>query len=86
MMRRYILLIFITFVSSLYVYAQSDGYFSYQYEYREDNNNEWSELIMLPPTHGLDYNYPADEAPTGTGLLLMTGIVLAYMYHKNNKC
>lgn len=86
MMREFILLVFITYVSSMFVFAQSDGYFSYQYEYREDKNNEWSELIMLPPTHGLDYNYPADEAPLGTGLLMMTGIGLAYIYHKNNKC
>ena len=41
---------------------------------------------MLPPTHGLDYNYPADEAPLGTGLLLMTGIGIVYVFHKKNRC
>lgn len=70
----------------MYLKAQSDGFFSYQYEYREDENKEWSELIMLPPTHGLDYNYPADEAPLGTGLLLMTGIGIVYVFHKKNRC
>lgn len=65
--------------------AQSDGFFSYQSERREDDDNEWNELIMLPPVHGLSYNYPADEASLGTGLLLMTGMGLTYLNHRKKK-
>lgn len=83
-MKKYIL---ITLILGLNIYtnAQSDAFFSYQYERREDDDNEWSELIMLPPVHGLDYNYPANEASLGTGLLIMTGMGLTYIKHRKRK-
>ena len=65
--------------------AQSDVFFSYQYEYREEKDSEWNELIMLPPNHGLDYNYPADNAPLGAGLLIMTGMSVVYLTRRKDK-
>lgn len=65
--------------------AQSDVFFSYQYEYREEKDSEWDQLIMLPPSHGLDYNYPADNAPLGAGLLIMTGMSVVYLTRRKDK-
>lgn len=65
--------------------AQTDEFFSYQYERRENNDNEWSELVMLPNTHGLNYNYPADNVPIGTGLWLLAGLGWAYVSRKKGK-
>ena len=69
---------------SMDVNAQSDGFFRYQYEYREEDNG-WNKLIVLPNEHGLDYNYPADSAPIGTGLLLMSGMGLVYANYRKRK-
>lgn len=69
---------------SMNVNAQSDGFFRYQYEYREEDD-EWNMLIVLPNEHGLDYNYPADSAPIGTGLLLLSGMGLAYANCRKRK-
>lgn len=66
--------------------AQSDVFFLYQYEYREEKDSEWDQLIMLPPSHGLDYNYPAESVPISTGLLLMAGMGIVYAKcRKDNK-
>ena len=41
---------------------------------------------MLPPSHGLDYNYPAESVPISTGLLLMAGMGIVYAKcRKDNK-
>lgn len=63
---------------NIYAIAQSDAFFSYNNSYREDDDSEWNELIMLPPSHGLDYNYPAESVPISTGLLLMAGMGIVY--------
>lgn len=77
-MRKYLLSLILIFCSLMYSNAQSDGYFTYQYDYRENRNSEWNELIMLPPVHGLDYNYPADNVPVSSGLLLMASMGIVY--------
>ena len=84
-MKKYIL---ITLILGLNIYtnAQSDGFFLYNNGCRGDYDNEWSELIMLPPSHGLDYNYPADNVPLGTGLLIMTGMGVVYLIRRKGKC
>lgn len=63
--------------------AQSDAFFSYQYECRE--SDEWGELLILPPEHGLDYSYPADNVAMGTGLLVMTGFAMIYANTRKRK-
>lgn len=67
------------------VNAQSDRFFRYQYETDENKNTEWCELILLPPEHGLDYDYYADSVPLTSGLILMIGLSLGYGIHKNRK-
>lgn len=79
------ILLLITIGIGINVNAQSDGFFRYQYEYREIKNEEWNELILLPNAHGLDYNYPVDNVPIGTGLLLMSGMGLAYANYRKSK-
>lgn len=66
------------------VSAQSDGFFSYQYERREDKDDEWMEILLLPDAHGLDYNVPA-ETPVGSGLLILAGVGLSYGIIKKRK-
>lgn len=67
------------------VSSQSDSFFSYQQEYRYDNDSEWEELIMLPKTHGLDYNYPANEAPLSSGLIILVGMGVCYGLSRKSK-
>lgn len=76
-MKKYMLMI-LTIGFNVCINAQSDVFFSYQYEYREEKDSEWDQLIMLPPSHGLDYNYPAESVPISTGLLLMAGMGIVY--------
>ena len=83
-MKKYMLMI-LTIGFNVCINAQSDVFFSYQYEYREEKDSEWNELIMLPPNHGLDYNYPADNAPLGAGLLIMTGMSVVYLTLRKDK-
>ncbi|MBR6774190.1 MAG: hypothetical protein IKM23_00540 [Bacteroidales bacterium] len=85
-MKKCVLLITMFFCLVVCLNAQSDGYFSYHDEYRYDRDSEWNELIMLPPVHGLEYNYPADDVPLCSGLLLMAGMSLIYMNNKKKKC
>ena len=79
------ILILLILELNIYAIAQSDAFFSYNHSYRADDDSEWNELIMLPPNHGLDYNYPANEASLGTGLLIMTGMGLTYIKHRKRK-
>lgn len=65
--------------------AQSDGFFLKYYEYKEKGHDEWGELLLLPDKHNVDYDYPADNAPLDTGLLIMSGIGVAYANCKRNK-
>lgn len=65
------------------VNAQSDGFFRYQYEYRDGWDQEWNELILLPSEHGLDYNYHADSAPLTSGLLMMVCMGIGYCVSKS---
>ena len=61
--------------------GQSDGFFRYNDEFRKINNDEY-ELILLPKTHGLDYNYPADNVSIGQGLLLLSALGVLYVIKK----
>ena len=60
---------------------KSDGFFRYNDEFRKVNNDEY-ELILLPKTHGLDYNYPAENVSIGQGLLLMSALGVLYVIKK----
>lgn len=76
-MKKITITIIITLAFFMNLSAQNDGFFMYQYEQREDRNNDWAEILLLPNAHGLDYNYPP-ETPLGTGLLLLAGMGIGY--------
>lgn len=63
--------------------GESDGFFRHNYESRKDDNDEY-ELILLPKTHGLDYNYPANNAPIGQGMLLLSALGLLYVIKRKH--
>lgn len=84
-MKEFVIIMIIVFGCVIDVNSQSDGFFSYYQEYRNDNDSEWEELIMLPKTHGLDYNYPANEAPLSSGLILLVGMGICYGFARNSK-
>lgn len=57
--------------------AQSDGFFISYNQRMGEEDEEWGELLMLPDKHNVDYNYPADDASIGDGLLIMLGMGIA---------
>lgn len=61
--------------------GQSDGFFSCNDGVRKVNNDAY-ELILLPKTHGLDYNYPADSVSIGQGVLLLSALGTLYVIRK----
>ena len=64
--------------------AQSDGFFSSGSNYKEYRENVWAEnMPVLPDQHGVTYDFSA-EAPLGSGLLVLTGLGLAYAMRKKN--
>jgi hypothetical protein len=85
-MKKYIVLMLLIMLSVMRVEAQSDTFFKYHDEQHRDNNEEWKELVLLPKVHGLDYNYPADDAPISSGALLMLkmGILYGLMKKREN--
>ena len=46
--------------------AQTDSYFIFNYEYRETDNEEWSQILLLPDAHGLHYNIVSGATITPT--------------------
>ncbi len=64
--------------------AQKDSFFTYSNseEYR-GGSSEWGTLPTLPASHGLDYDV-SGEAPIGSGLLLLSGLGLAYALRRKN--
>lgn len=65
--------------------AQSDGFFLRYDEYQEKEGDEWGELLLLPDKHNMDYDYPADGVPLDAGLLIMSGMGVAYANCRKNK-
>ena len=83
-MEKRIITLIIALGFGLNLSAQSDGFFknSNYSEYRED---AWaSEMPLLPTSHGTQYDFSADQAPLGNGLLLLGGLALAYGIRKKN--
>lgn len=80
-----IIMLFVVLGFWMNLRAQLDGFFVYQYEYRDERDEEWAQILLLPEEHGLDYNVPVD-VPLGSGLLLLTGMSIGYgIMIKNNR-
>ena len=78
-MRKYITTIIFALGLGMSLNAQSDGFFMSNYsEYRE--MEEWGNLPNLPGSHGYinDYSSVEQEAPLGSGLLILGALALGY--------
>ena len=65
--------------------AQSDGFFSSGSNYKEYREDIWAEnMPVLPGQHGVDYDFAAEPAPVGSGLLVLAGLGLAYAIRRKN--
>lgn len=91
-MKKYILIILVGFSLNLnaqglslqYCSGQTDGFFSSE-RYTEYREEQWAgDMPLLPGMHGSDFDYDANEVPSGTGLLL-TGLGLAYGMRRKMK-
>ncbi len=81
-MKKIILVIAMFAALGMSAKAQSDGFFSGSgyTEYREDI---WAEnMPVLPGQHGSNYDFAAEPAPVGSGLLLLAGMGLLYASNK----
>ena len=67
-----------------YKNGQTDGFFagsSYN-EYRED---AWAQnMPLLPGQHGTKFDFAAEPAPLGSGLLLLAGMAVLYASRKKS--
>ena len=62
----------------------TDGFFS-SGNYTEYRDDAWAtNMPVLPGQHGVDYDFAAEPAPLGSGLLLLAGLGLGYAMRKKN--
>ena len=58
--------------------VQTDGFFT-SGNYTELREDVWAQdMPLLPGQHGTNYDFAAEPAPLGSGLLLLAGMGLAY--------
>lgn len=85
-MKRIVLSIALVLTLGLSVNAQSDGFFKSTYQ---DANEEarTGTVRATPglPGYGGNEDKPADDAPLGSGLLLLAGMGAAYALRRKNK-
>ena len=85
MKKQFYMMIIVMLCLVMDIEAQSDGFFISYSECLERESDEWGELLLLPDKHNVDYNYPADKASLDAGLLIMSGIGLAYANYKRKR-
>lgn len=82
-MKKIILAIALFVALGLSANAQSDGFFSTGSNYKEYREDVWAEnMPILPGQHGSQYDFAAESAPIGSGLLLLAGMGLLYASNK----
>ncbi len=64
------------------IYSFTDGFFSQDKMSKRATSDDWGTMPLLPKTHGYHYDYPAQETPVGSGLLLLAGMGLGYAIRK----
>ncbi len=64
------------------IHTFADGFFNQEKMGKRTTSADWNTMPLLPKTHGYHYDYPAHEAPVGTGLLLLAGMGLGYAIRK----
>lgn len=86
-MKKYIITLVFALGLGLNLSAQNDGFFTSSYEFNKNressNNGDW-DLFEMPSMigHGYDIDGDANNAPLGSGLLLLGGLALAYGMRK----
>lgn len=86
-MKKLIMIIIFAVGLGMNLRAQNDGFFSHEKysEYRGDEQDIWGQDIpVLPGQHGVNYDFAAESAPVGSGLLLLGGLALAYGIRRKN--
>lgn len=82
-MKKIILVIALFVALGLSANAQSDGFFSTGSNYKEYREDVWAQnMPVLPGQHGSNYDFAAEPAPVGSGLLLLAGMGLLYASNK----
>ncbi|MBQ8223572.1 MAG: hypothetical protein IJZ87_09590 [Bacteroidales bacterium] len=83
-MKKYIITITLAFGFGIGLNAQNDGFFASNYsEYRESENDWGLDMPLLPGSHGyLDDYSCAEQAPLGSGIILLAGMALGYAMRK----
>ena len=65
--------------------AQKDSFFTYHnHEDYRGGSDEWGTLPTLPASHGFDFDVNG-EASISSGVLLLSGLGLAYALRRKNK-
>ena len=82
-MKKYIITTIFALFMGMTMSAQSDGFFAYSdVDNYRGGSDEWGALPTLPASHGFNYDYVADPAPLGSGLLLLGGMAILYARRK----
>ena len=84
-MKKIILAIALFVALGLSANAQNDGFFSTGSNYKEYREDVWAQnMPVLPGQHGSQYDFAAESAPIGSGLLVLAGLGLAYAMRRKN--
>ena len=84
-MKKYIITTIFALFMGMTMSAQSDGFFAYSdFDNYRGGSDEWGALPTLPASHNLNYDYEANPAPLGSGLLLLGGMAILYARRKKN--
>ena len=85
-MKKTIMTIIFAVAFGMNLSAQNDGFFSsgsYS-EYRSNQEIWGQDMPVLPGQHGVNYDFAAEQAPVGSGLLLLGGMAIFYAKRKKS--
>ena len=85
-MKKHIMTIIFAIGLGMSLSAQNDGFFSsgsYS-EYRSNQEIWGQDMPVLPGQHGVNYDFAAEQAPVGSGLLLLGGLAIFYAKRKKS--
>lgn len=84
-MKKLIMTVIFALFMGMTMSAQSDGFFAYSdFDNYRGGSDEWGALPTLPASHNLNYDYEANPAPLGSGLLLLGGMAILYARRRKN--
>ena len=85
-MKKHIMTKIFAIAFGINVNAQNDGFFSSgNYSEYRSNQEIWGQDIpVLPGQHGVNYDFAAEQASLGSGLLLLGGLAIFYAKRKKS--